>query len=99
MDDLADQVQSLFYHDVHFNSINMRMYTEIECKTSPNGNVSRQTFKVDTGADWNLMPITMFVKLFPRISLDTLAKTIESGISLYAYKNTPIKQFGSVVFI
>ena len=23
MDDLADQVQSLFYHDVHFNAINM----------------------------------------------------------------------------
>ena len=33
MDDLADQVQSLFYHDVHLNAINMRMYTEIECKT------------------------------------------------------------------
>ena len=32
MDDLADQVQSLFYHDVHFNSINTRMHTEIECR-------------------------------------------------------------------
>ena len=27
MDDLADQVQSLFYHDVHFNNINMRIHT------------------------------------------------------------------------
>ena len=95
MDDLADQVQSLFYHDVHFNSINMRMYTEIECKTSPTGKMTKQTFKVDTGADGNLMPITMFTKLFPKISLDALGKTIESGVTLYAYNNTPIKQFGT----
>ena len=24
IDDLADQVQSLFYNDVHFNSVNMQ---------------------------------------------------------------------------
>ena len=52
------------------------MYTEIECKT-PTGEASKQTFKVDTGADGNLMPITMFVKLFPKISLKTLDKTRE----------------------
>ena len=95
MNDLADQVQSLFYHDMHCNSINMRMYTELECKTSPTSRVTRQTFKVDTDADGNLMPITMFTKLFPRVSLDALAKTIESGISLFTYNNTPIKQFGT----
>ena len=27
MDNLVDQVQSLFYHDVHFNAVNTRMYT------------------------------------------------------------------------
>ena len=90
MDDLSDQVQSLFYHDVHFNSINTRMYTEIECKTLE-GVKLKQTFKVDTGANGNLMPITKFVKIFPRVSLDALARTIESGISLYAYNNMPIK--------
>ena len=63
MDDLADQVQPLFYHYVHFNSINMRMYTEIESKI-PEGVKSKQTFKVDTGANGNLMPITMLAKLF-----------------------------------
>ena len=73
--------------------INMQMYTEIECKT-PDGEVSKQTFKVDTGADGNLMPITMFAKLFPKISLKTLERTVESGVNLYAYNNTPIKQFG-----
>ena len=69
------------------------MYTEIECKT-PAGEISKQTFKVDTGADGNLMPITMFAELFPNISLKTLEKTVESSVNLYAYNNTPIRQFG-----
>ena len=73
MDDLADQVQSLFYHDMHFNNVNMRMHTELDCETSQNR--SKQVFKIDTGADRNLMPITMFTKLYPRISLETLSKT------------------------
>ena len=94
MDNLADQVQSLFYHDVHFNLINTRMQTEIECKMSPNGNVTRQTFKVDTWGNGNLMPIAMFTKLFPKISLDALGKTIETRVTLFAYNNTPIRQYG-----
>ena len=86
MDDLADQVQSLFYNDIHFNSINTRMHTSIECKT-PGGNLSRKTFKVDTGADGNLMPISIFMQLFPKLSLETLSKTVEKGMTLYAYNN------------
>ena len=63
MDDLAEQVQSLFYNDVHFNSINARMHTTLKCET-PDGWSSDQIFKIDTGADGNLMPISMFAKLF-----------------------------------
>ena len=36
MDDLADHIESLFYHDVHFNAVNMRMHTKLECET-PHG--------------------------------------------------------------
>ena len=93
MDDLTDQVQSLFYHDVHFNNVNTRMHTELGCETSQSK--SRQMFNIDMGADGNLMPITMFMKLYPRISLETLAKTIDKGITLFAYNNTPIKQYGT----
>ena len=60
------------------------MYKEIECET-PDGKVSKQTFKVHTGANGNLMPITMVTKLFPKISLKTLEKMIESDVNLYAY--------------
>ena len=93
MDDLADQVQSLFYHDVHFNDVNTRMHTELGCEMSQSK--SQQVFKIDTGADGNLMPITMFMKLYPKISLETLSKTIDKGITLFAYNNTPIKQYGT----
>ena len=65
MDDLADQVQSLFYHDVHFNSVNTRMHTKLECEM-PHRLKTSETFKIDTGADGNLMPITMFAKLVPK---------------------------------
>ena len=93
MDDLAYQVQSLFYHDVHFNNVNTRMHTELGCETSQNR--SKQVFKIDTGVDGKLMPITMFTKLYPKISLETLAKTIDKGITLFVYNNTPIKQYGT----
>ena len=93
MDDLADQVQSPFYHDVHFNNVNKRMHTELGCETRQNR--SNKVFKIDMGADGNLMPITMFMKLYPKISLETLAKTIDKGITLFAYNNTPIKQYGT----
>ena len=93
MDDLADHVQSLFYHDVHLNNVNTRMHTELGCETQK-GHHSKQTFKIDMGADRNLMPITMFTKLYPKVSLDTLSKTIEKGITLFAYNNTQIKQYG-----
>ena len=36
----------------------------------------------------------MFAVLFPKVSLDTLSKTINKGVTLFAYNNTPIKQFG-----
>ena len=96
MDDLADQVQSLFYHDVHFNNVNMRMHTELGCEMSQNR--SKKVFKVDTGADGNLMPITMFMKLCPKISLETLAKTIDKGITPLHTITLPLSSMVHAVF-
>ena len=31
MDDLTEQVQSLFYNDMHFNAMNARMCTTLKC--------------------------------------------------------------------
>ena len=54
MDDLSDQVQALFYNEVHFNAMNVRMHTILKCVT-PDDQSSDQVFKIDTGADGNLM--------------------------------------------
>ena len=94
MNDLSEQVQSLFYNDVHFNAVNKRMHTLIDCET-PDGRLSQQTFKIDTGADGNLMPITMFTKLFPKVSLEALGRMVDKSVKLYTYSNTAIKQFGT----
>ena len=70
MDDLTDQVQSLFYHDIHFNAINTCMHSRLECEM-PHGLKSKEMFKINTEAGSNLMPIMMFVRLFPKLSLET----------------------------
>ena len=36
MDNLAEWLESLFYNEVHFNSVNTRMHTAIKCET-PDG--------------------------------------------------------------
>ena len=94
MDDLVEQVQSLFYNDVHFNSVNSRMHTTLQC-TTPDGRSSDQTFKVDTGGDGNLMPISMFSKIFPKVNLDALSQMINKSVTLFAYIDTEIKQLGT----
>ena len=94
MYDLTEQVQSLFYSDVRFNIINTRMHTKVECDT-PDGKCSENTFKTDTGADGNFMPISMFSKLFSWVSLDALKRTIDRNVTLYTYNNTQIKQYGT----
>ena len=92
MDDLTEKVQTLFYNDVWFNAINTRMHTNVECET-PDGKCSENTFKIDTGVDGNLMPISMFTKLFSHVSLDALKRMIDNSVTLYAYNNTQIKQY------
>ena len=49
-------------------------------------------FKVDTGADGNLLPFGGFFKHFPEANLNDLAKMVDPHTKLYAYNNTEIKQ-------
>ena len=41
MNDLSNQVQALFYNDVHFNAVNARMHTTLKCVTQMAGQVTR----------------------------------------------------------
>ena len=49
-------------------------------------------FKVNTGADGNLLPLGEFFKHFPGANLNDLAE--DPHTKLYACNNTEIKQLG-----
>ena len=61
---------------------------------SCNGKSLKTHFKVDTGADGNLLPLGEFFKHFPNANMTQLAKTVDSSTKQYAYNNTEIKQLG-----
>ena len=84
----------MYYNDVHLNSINTRIHISLKTK-SCNGTSMTTRFKVDTGADGNLLPLSEFFKHFSNANMAQLAKTIDSSTTLYAYNNTEIKQLGT----
>ena len=61
---------------------------------SCNGNRMKTCFRVDTGADSNLLPIGEFFKHFPEANLNDLTKMVHLHTKLYAYNNAEIKQLG-----
>ena len=83
----------MYYNDVHFNSVNTHMHINLSMK-SCNGNSMKTCFKVDTGADGNLLPLGEIFKHFPDVNMTKLARTIDPHTKLYAYNNTEIKQLG-----
>ena len=93
IDEITSKVESMYYHDVNFNSVNVRMPINLNTK-SWNGNSMKTHFKVDTGADGNLLPLGEFFKHFPEANLNDLAKTVDPHTKLYAYNNMEIKQLG-----
>ena len=92
IDEITSKVRSMYYNDVYFNNVNTHMYIKLNTK-SCNGNSLKTHFKVNTGADGNLLP-RIFFKNFPNANMTQLAKTIDIGTKLYAYNNTEIKHLG-----
>ena len=93
IDEITSRVKSMYYQDVHFNSVNTRMHINLNTK-SCNGNSMKTCFKVDSGPDGNLLPLGEVFKHFPEANLNDLAKTVDPHTKLYAYNNTEIKQLG-----
>ena len=69
------------------------MYVNLNTKPC-NGTQRKTCFKVNTGADGNLLPLGEFFKHFPEANLNDLARTVDHHTKLYAYNNTEIKQLG-----
>ena len=83
----------MYYHNVHFNSVNTHIHINLNMR-SCNRNNMKTHFKVDTGADGNLLPLVESFKHFPKANLNDLAKMVEHHTKLYAYNNMEIKQLG-----
>ena len=64
IDEITSKVRSMYYNDVCFNSVNTHMHIKLNTK-SCNGNSLKTHFKVNTGADGNLLPLGEFFKHFP----------------------------------
>ena len=93
IDDITTIVKSLYYNNVHFNSIKTCMYINLKAK-SCNGTSMVTKFKVNTGADGNLLPLAEFFKHFPDVNMNQLVRTRDLSTTLYAYINTEVKQLG-----
>ena len=63
------------------------MHIKLSTK-SCNGNRLKTCFKVDTGADGNLLPLGEFFKHFPDANMTQLAKIIDPHTKLYVYNIT-----------
>ena len=76
---------TMMYGSMHYQHKNA--HHRLKCET-PDGKCSANTFKIYTGADGNLMPISMFSELFSQVSLDPLKRTIDRNVMLYGYNKT-----------
>ena len=63
IDEITSKVKSLYYNDVHFNSLSTQMHISLSTR-SCNRNARKAHFKVDTGSDGNLLPLAEFFKHF-----------------------------------
>ena len=53
-------------------------------------------FKLDSGAHGNLIPKSMFQKLYPGLPYSDLRKSIDKWVTLVAYNKQEIKQVNAV---
>ena len=60
--------------------------------------VCTKHFKIDSGACGNLIPLSLYLEMFPESNLHDLKSTIDHRIQLVAYNKNLIKQYGTCYF-
>lgn len=63
--------------------------------TASNAQFTPINYKIDTGADSNLLSLRSYKKLFPKAKLDDLKKTIDARVVLEACNGSEIQQLGT----
>ena len=57
-------------------------------------NVHTKHFKIDSSACGNLIPLSLYLDLFPNSSMSDLRSTIDHRVQLVTYNKNLIKQYG-----
>ena len=58
-------------------------------------NVHVKRFKVDSGACGNLIPLSLYLNLFPNSIVSDLQSTIDHSVQLVVYNKNLVKQYGT----
>ena len=57
--------------------------------------VCTKHFKIDSGACGNLIPLSLYLELFPESNVNDLKSSIDHCVQLVAYNKNLIKQYGT----
>ena len=57
--------------------------------------VCTKHFKIDSGACGNLIPLSLYLELFPESNVNDLKSSIDHHVQLVAYNKNLIKQYGT----
>ena len=58
-------------------------------------NVHTKCFKIDSGSYGNLIPLSLYLELFPHFCVNDLKSTIDHRVQLVAHNKNLIKQYGT----
>ena len=77
-------------------TVQAALHTNENCTpVSGNGRpLHKFRFKLDSGAHGNLIPKSMFQRLYPGLPYSELRKSIDKWVTLVAYNKQEIKQVG-----
>ena len=90
-------IETVSINSVHMNR-NWSMLTA-KLEMCAGNNKLTVPYKIDTGSDGNIMPWSIFKKLFPRVTEAKLEKIIKKHIKLKTYNKTVITQLGTCMVI
>ena len=92
-DNTGGDIEMVSINSVHFNK-NCSILTA-NLKTSVGKNSISVPYKIDMGSDRNIMPLHIFKKLFPGVTNEQIADTINKCILLKKYNKMTITQLGT----
>ena len=91
--DTSKDIESVSINSIQLNENHSILTANL--KTSAGQSNIMVLYKIDTGSDGNIMSLHVYKKLFPIITNDRSAATINKNVVLKMYNKTTITQLGT----